>query len=376
MSKKSLNKQSLRSKDLKTTNPIMEKLLASQNKIVNLYRNLEIESIILSKTEKEIILDLGSKAEGVLPARELSDEQKGKLKPGDKLKVYVVFPENEHGQAVVSLHMTQSKPSGRFGKGRQVTWTKFTQAQNQKSRLSGKVVEINKGGLIVESEGIRGFLPNSQVGFEMLKKSSAGMDGLLDQTLTVTVIEVDQGNNKLIFSQRGQTSDEVLEKLKSFKNGQKVSGKIITVLPFGLVVDVSGMEGLVFISDVSWEKVEDLSKIFKAGDTIDVLVTGLDEDLGRLNLSMKQLIEDPFAKLSEKYPADEVVKGEITQVSEAGVAVALDGVEGFLPSSKMADGVSYEAGKKMSFLVDSLDAQKRRVNLASFVTSTEGLIYK
>lgn len=369
MSKKSSNNN--------PPNSIMEKLLASQNKIVNLYRNLEIESIILSKTEKEIILDLGSKAEGVLPARELSDEQKGKLKPGDKLKVYVVFPENEHGQAVVSLHMTQSKPSGRFGKGRQVTWTKFTQAQNQKSRLSGKVVEINKGGLIVESEGVRGFLPNSQVGFEMLKKSSAGMDGLLDQTLTVTVIEVDQGNNKLIFSQRGQTQDEVLQKLKSFEKGQKVSGKIVTVLPFGLVVDVSGMEGLVFISDVSWEKVEDLPKLYKAGDEVEVLVLGLDEDLGRLNLSIKGLFEDPFTKISQNYPADEVMKGEVISQTEAGVVFKFkDGVEGLLPSSKMEPGQSYETGKSMQILVDSVDLQRRRINLVPFITSTEGLIYK
>lgn len=364
----------------------MEELLASQKTIVNLYRNLEIEGTVLSKTDKEITLNLGSKAEGVLLARELSDEQKEKLKAGDKLKVYVIVPENEYGQSIVSLHISQGKSQGK-GRGRQINWTKFTQAQNQKSKLSGKVVEINKGGLIVETERVRGFLPNSQVGFELLKKSSAGMDGLLDQTLTVTVIEVDSDNNKLIFSQRGQIPDEVLQKLKSAKLGEKVSGKIVAVLPFGLVVDVSGLEGLVFISDVSWEKVDDLAKIYnngvvsnfayKTGDDIEVKVLGVDEPLGRLNLSIKHLQEDPFSKVAQKYPADEVIKGEIAEVTSSGVTIKLeDGLEGFLPASKMDPDTKYELGKSLTLLVDSVDSQRRRINLAPFITSTAGLIYK
>lgn len=371
----------------------MEELLASQSKkFISLSRNDEVEGTIISKTNREIILDLGTKAEGVLQARELSGEQKEKLKPGDRLKAYVVFPENEYGQTVVSLRLSQGRTQSRFGKGqvrlgkgRQINWVKFTAAQSQKSKLSGKVVEINKGGLIVEVEGVRGFLPNSQVGFEMLKKSSSGMEGLIDQTLTVTVIEVDQDNNKLIFSQRGQVPDEVLERLKSVKSGETASGKIVAVLPFGLVVDVSGMEGLVFISDASWEKIEDLSKIYQAGDEVKVKILGADEQLGRLNLSIKHLSEDPFTKISAKFVPDEVVKGEAVDVSTAGVAVRLEdpsgdtsgtsGVEGFLPASKMGE-TTYQAGQKASFLVDSVDNQRRKINLAPFVTTTEGLIYK
>lgn len=365
-------------KSIVTNNPIMEKLLASQTKKnINLHRNQEVEAEVITKSEKEIILDLGSKSEGVLASKEVS-ERFDSLKPGDKIKVFVVIPENEYGQTIVSLHAAVSKMSSGSGRGsRGLNWNRFIQAQNQKSKLQGKVTEINKGGLIVEVEGIRGFLPNSQVGFELLKKSSKGLDGLLDQLLTVTVIEVDGNNNKLIFSQRGQTSKEVLEKLKSYKNGTKVSGKVIAVLPFGLVVDVSGAEGLVFIADVSWEKIEDLSKNFNSGDEVEVVVTGLDEELGRLNLSIKQLTDDPFKKIAEDYPTDEVVKGEITSVSEAGVAVKFkDGIDGFLAASKMDSTQTYEAGQSMSFLVDSVDSQKRRVNLAPFVTSTAGLIYK
>ncbi len=355
----------------------MEELLASQNKkAITLSRNLEVEGSVVAINEREITLDIGAKSEGVLPARELPKEKLSTLKLGDKIKAFIATPENESGQTVLSLTYQIKQSSSGF-RGRGPNWSRFMQAQAQKSKLSGRVLEINKGGLIVEVESSRGFLPNSQVGFELLSKSSKGLDDLVGQTLTVTVIEIDQNNNKLIFSQRGQVSPEVKLKLKEFKKDAKVKGKVVAVLPFGLVVNVEGSEGLVFISDVTWEKVEDLSKLYKNGDEVEVVVIGLDEDLGRLSLSIKQLSEDPFTKLVDKYPADEVVKGEVVSQTEAGVVFKFkDGIEGLLPSSKMEQTTTYEVGKSMSLLVDSVDLSRRRINLAPFITSTEGLIYK
>lgn len=353
----------------------MEELLASQpQKLQVLHRGQEIEGQVIAITDREITLDLGSKSEGVIPRRDVPDSIRQELKVGDKLKAYVYIPENEYGQIVLSSS-PQTRQSSAY-KGHGVNWLKFIQAQNQKSQLRGKVLEVNKGGLIVEVLGVRGFLPNSQVGFELLSKSGAGLENLIGQDLTVTVIEVSQDNNKLIFSERGKVSKATLEKLKSFKPSQKVKGKIVAVLPFGLVVDVSGVEGLVFISDVSWEKVDDLAKQFSPGQEFELLVKGSDEELGRLDLSIKHLSEDPFAKLAQDYPADEIVKGDITAVSEAGVTVKLKGVEGFLPASKMEADGKYEVGTSMNFLVDSVDTSRRRINLTPFVTSTAGLIYK
>lgn len=371
----------------------MEELLASQShKLPTLYRGQEVEGEVVAISAKEIILDLGTKSEGAIVSREIPQDVRSGLKVGSKLKTFVSIVENEFGQTYLSYQRQNfSRPSegglkGRGKGGRSVDWGKFIAAYSQKTKLQGKVTEVNKGGLIVEIGGIRGFLPNSQVGFELMSKAGQGMENLIGQDLTVTVIEVDQGSNKLIFSQRGQVSDEILKKLKSFKPQQKVVGKIVAILPFGLVVsvndrsasggDIAGTEGLVFISDVSWDKVEDLLKLYSAGQEIEVLVTGLDEDLGRLNLSIKNLSEDPFAKMVEDFPADEVVKGEITGVSETGVSVALEGIEGFLTASKMDPDTKYELGKSMSFLVDSVDQNRRRVNLTPFVTSTAGLIYK
>lgn len=351
----------------------MEKLLASQTqKLTNLSRGQQVEGEVIAITDKEIILDLGAKSEGVLQKRELDSKI---VKLGDKLKVFITLPENENGQAVVSTTHQVRQVTGKGSRG--ASWNRFIQAQQQKSRLKGQVLEVNKGGLIVEVEGIRGFLPNSQVGFELLSKVGKGMEDLIGQTLSLTVIEVDSNNNKLIFTQRGQVAEEVKQKLKAFSSGTKVFGKIVAVLPFGLVVDVEGVEGLVFISDVSWEKVEDLSTVYKIGQDLEVVVTGIDEDLGRLSLSVKQLSQDPFSKLAEKYAPDEVIKGEITSVSESGVLIKLEErVEGLLPTTKMDSATKYEVGQAITVLVDSVDSKRRKINLAPFVTSTEGLIYK
>lgn len=355
----------------------MEKLLASQaTKITNLSRGQQVEGEIVSLTDKEITLDLGTKSEGVLQRKEV---QRQDLKVGDKLKAYVYQTENESGQVVLSVfQQTRSTTATSGNRGsRGLAWDKFIRAQNQKNRLQGRVLEVNKGGLIVEVDGVRGFLPNSQVGFELLSKSGGGMESLIGQTLSLGVVEVDSNNNKLIFTQRGQVSEEVKSRLKEFQGSQTVNGKIVAVLPFGLIIDISGVEGLVFISDVSWEKVEDLSKDFKIGQELEVLITGIDEELGRLNLSIKQLSEDPFVKLVEKYPADEVVKGEIVSVSDLGVTVKLEeGVEGLLSVSMMDANTTYEVGKSITLLVDNVDAGRRKIHLAPFVTSTAGLIYK
>lgn len=347
--------------------------MATSPKVINIRRGQEVEGEIVAINDSELILDLGAKSEGVIPKKEFFSSQAENLKVGDKVKAFVIFSENENGQIVLSLHQVQPKGSTR--RGREINWIRFKNAQTNKSKLSGTVTEINKGGLIVESDGVRGFLPNSQSGFEVISKNVSSQQELVGQTVNFLVSEVDENLNKLIFTQKGLTDNSVKANLKNFKKGEKFKGKVVSILPFGVILEKDGVRGLVLISEVAWERTEDLSD-FNLGQEIETLVLGVDEDLGRLNLSIKQLTEDPFAKLSEKYPADEVVKGEITGVSDAGVAVALDRAEGFLPASKMDSDTTYEVGKSMSFLVDGVDIGKRRITLAPFVTSTAGLIYK
>lgn len=353
----------------------MEELLSSYpSKLNSVSRGQEVEGKVIALTSEEVILDISTKADAVLSKRELPQDQRENLKLGDKLRSYVFIPENEVGQTILTLKIVQPiKNTGRGG--RPVFLTKFMQAQRTETPLSGQVIEVNKGGFMVEVDSVRGFLPNSQIGIKTLNILLSRQD-ILGQSIEVKVIEADERENRLVFSQKGLVDKEALEKLKSFKNGDKVKGKVAAVFPFGLAINLGEVVGLVFSSDMSWDKTADINK-FQRNQEVEVQVLGLDEALGRLNLSLKHLSEDPFQKLAEKFQPDDVVKGEVLSVSDEGITIKLDeGIEGLLPTSKIDPETTYEVGKTVTILIDTVDTQKRKINLAPMVTSTAGLIYK
>lgn len=370
------------------TNTTMEDLLASLSaKTIAIHRGQEITGEIVLLGHNEITVDLDSKSEGVIPNKDFSATQLSGLKVGDKIKAYIVETESDSGQIVLSLFNQPAKApvmrGGRssFNQKQQSLWNKFVQSMNRNSKLNGKVIEINKGGLIVEVDGVRGFLPSSQIGLTSLSTmegASGELSELVGQDLEVYVIEVDQQSNRLIFSQRGQVNEETKAKLAQYKSGQKVSGKIAAVLPFGLLVELADKtEGVVFTAEVSWDRVENLSDLFKIGKAVEAAVLSVDESYGRLNLSLKQLTEDPFTKLAESFETEDTVKGSVIGTSDQGVAIKLDnGVEAFLPATKMEQGVTYKVGEAVKMQIDSVDKNKRRVNLTPIITTTTGLIYK
>lgn len=352
----------------------MADLLAKQdnktplNKSLKLERNQEITGEIIQIGDSEIILDLGSKAEAVLPLKDFSDEQAGNLKVGDKVTAYVVRAENESGQVVLELHKTLPK-----GKGSNIRLDRFIAAQKSNQVLKGRGIEVNRGGLIVEIDKVRGFLPSSLVSLSQ----AANMEELIDKDIQVTVVEVDPGQNRLILSQKTNVSEDTKAKLSKLKAGDKVEGEVAAVLSFGIFVTLpEKIEGLVHVSEMSWEKVEDPATLYKVGDKVEAQITSVDSNTGRANLSIKQLASDPFKEKAKNYQPDDIVKGVVTKVTGQGVFLDVEGVEGFIPSSKIEADQSYEMGKSLSCLVDSVDSQKRRINLAPFITSTKDLIYK
>lgn len=338
---------------------------------LKLERNQEIQGEIILIGDSEIILDLGSKSEGVLSKKDFSSEQLANLKVGDKITAFVVRTENESGQVVLGRNKSVQS-SGRGG--HQKNWDKFISAKNRSQIFQGKALELNKGGLIVEVDGVRGFLPSSQVTLSQASK----IDELVGNDLQVSVIEVDPGQNRLIFTQKTAVSEDTKKKLSGIKTGDKVSGKVAAILPFGVFTALeNGLEGLVHISELSWDKVEDPGTIFKVGEDIEGVVATVDLNTGRVNFSVKQLKGDPFAEVAKKFQPEDVVSATVTKVSSIGVSVELeDGVEGLIHSTKTEQDTDYPIGKKVTCLVDSIDSQKRRVNLVPFVTSTKDLIYK
>ena len=214
-------------------------------------RGQEIEGEVILITDSEIILDLGGKSEGVLPKKDLSLEQAANLKVGDKLLTFVVVPENESHQVVLELHKTVLSKTGKPGN---IRLDRFILAKKNNQVLTGKGLEVNKGGLIVEIDKVRGFLPSSLVTLSQ----AANMDELIDKDIQVTVVEVDPAQNRLILSQKTNLSEEIKSKLSKLKAGDKVEGEVAAVLPFGVFISLpDGVEGLVHVSEMTWDKVED-----------------------------------------------------------------------------------------------------------------------
>lgn len=381
MSKKSVN--SNQSSAISHQTSIMDQLMSSyDNRRLKFNRGEQVTGEVINITDSEIILDLKAKAEGVLNKKDLSISKLQSLKTGDKLDVFVVSPETESGQIIVSMFKVEPI-SNRSRGGRKVDmskWQKFIQAKETGSIYTGEISEINRGGLIVSIDGIRGFIPSSQVSLRSLGNLGTISD-LVGQNLKLSVIEVDPNNNKLVFSSRPKLSDEDKKELSGFEVGAEVKGKIMAVTPFGLFINVNGVEGIVYPQETTWEAplegLEiDLTKNFKVGEEITVKVTGIDENLGRLNLSLRQMEKDPFATEIEKYQVDDVVTGVVTNITQNGIDIKLEGsIPGFLSTEKM-EGQKYTMGQKTNFLVDSIDNKNRRINLAPFLTSTVGLIYK
>lgn len=353
----------------------MADLLAKQDKqTLRLNRNQEVQGTIVAILDSEIILDLGTKAEGALPKRDLSPEQVANLKVGDRLEVFVISPENESGQVVLSLQRSV------LGRNPQMAakWRKFEEAGRNNQTLKGKALEVNKGGLVVEINSLRGFLPSSQVSLEQ----ASNLDKLIGQELSVSVIEVDPSQNRLILTQKHQVSEETKKKLSQLKLGDKIKGKVAEVLPFGLFIkelgdDLNEVEGLVHISEVAWERSDNVLENFAPGQEIEAAIVNVEPENGRINLSIRQLSEDPFEEIAKKYMPDDVVKGEVTKVNSSGVSVVLpDGLEGIIPAGKLDGTQEYKEGEEVTVLIDTIDTSRRRILLSPFLTSTEGLIYK
>jgi ribosomal protein S1 len=347
----------------------MADLLAKQKpQPLNVTRGQELTGEVISITPYDITVDLGTKAEGVLYKKDVASSQVENLKVGDKIQVFVVHPENESGQVVLALQRAQKSV------GNPQKWVRVEEALRKGTILQGKGVEINRGGLVVEVSGMRGFVPSSQLSLA----KAANPDALIGQTLGLRVLEVDPAANRLILSEQYTVSEDVLKKLKEFKEGSKVSGTISAILPFGIAVNLKdGVEGFVHIADLSWERTEDIAQKFTVDQEIEAQVLSVDESTGRVNLSLKALESDPFDKIAADYQIDDVVKGTVSKVNESGVYITLkEGIEGVMPQANLEAGSSYEVGQELTVIIDKVDVAKRRITLSPFITSTAGLIYK
>ncbi len=368
--KKSLKKASVVSASKANKAQTMEELLKQTGyQLHGFKRGDVVEGIVSEKTKRSIWIDIGSKTEGIILEKELKTARDfvGSLKIGDKVKVTVLQPENESGQPLLSFRKTLST----------FVWSDFESKlkSGQPIRVRGK--EVNRGGLVVDVKGLPGFIPASCFS----AKLTGRMNDLINKTFEAKLIEVDQEKNRLILSEKQVSEPELIEEqeklLKQIKNGEIFDGEVTGVMSFGLFVKIQlddkkndqknkkiDLEGLVHISEISWEKVEDPSKFYKSKDKVKVKVLTLDKKSNKLNFSIKQLKDDPWKEIKKKYPIDKKVKGEVIRIAPFGIFVNLDkGVEGLIHISRVPAEKSIKEGDKLDCFIESIDTENRKMSL-------------
>lgn len=330
-----------------------------------------IEGVVVSVSHGEILVDVGSKSEGIISGAELldSDSSHKNIKPGDSIMAMVLQVENEQGYIVLSLKRAEKDRK----------WQVAENAYDDGSVLEAEVIEYNKGGLLVDCIGLRGFVPLShldRVHFtEDVGKYAGGsetelketLNVLAGKTLKVKVIEVERAKNRLVLSEKdalGTYSEEARkQRLDEIKVGGALEGVVTGIMNFGIFVDLEGIEGLVHISEIAWEKVNHPRDYYSVGSPITVKVLGIDEKSNKLALSVKQLTDNPWETVEQKYPVGTKVKGTVSKIVPFGAFVNLEkGLDGLIHVSE-TDG-PLEESQEVEAIVTQVDGASQKLALS------------
>jgi small subunit ribosomal protein S1 len=322
-----------------------------------------IDGVVVRVDPDEVLVDVGSKSEGVISSRELGTREAGTpdLHSGDHIKVFVLQPENEDGNVVLSLRRARAES----------VWIKAQDQQVSGEMMDAEVREQNKGGLIVNILGLRGFLPTSQVS----RTYSSNLQELVGQRIGVKILEVNRKRNRLIVSQkaafdedRARQRGELFEKLKI---GDEIQGKVSGLTTYGAFVNLGAADGLIHISELSWDRVANVGDVLQVGQDVQVKVIKLDPETSRISLSLRQLGQDPWDHIEKRFPPGAIVEGEVTKIKKYGAFLQIgDGIEGLLHISELAwEHVEHtedvvQVGQKLKVRVLQADRSRRRISLS------------
>jgi small subunit ribosomal protein S1 len=351
---------------------LMEQLLADPT---HDYRTLKygdvIDGTVMHVDRDEILVDIGSKSEGVIPAREFStldDQERKSMGVGDQLLVFVVQPENQDGHAVVSIDRARQEKS----------WRILQEQYEAGQVIAAEVVNYTKGGLLVNLDGVRGFVPASQVteirGGDDAQKQ-ADMARLIGNSLQLKIIEINRHRNRLILSERQalqERRDEMKEKLiEQLREGEVRQGRVSSICDFGAFVDVGGADGLVHLSELSWSRVRHPSEVLHVGQEVDVFVLGINAEEKKIALSIKRTQAEPWSRVAAKYDVNQLVVGTVTQLANFGAFARIeDGIEGLVHVSELSDArISHprqlvSEGQELLLRIIRIDPQRRRMGLS------------
>ena len=323
-----------------------------------------VHGTVVRVDKDEVLVDIGYKSEGVIPVSELSIRRSvnpaDEVSVGDEIAALVMTKEDAEGRLILS------KKRARF----EIAWKAIEQAHEHGETVTGRVIEVVKGGLILDL-GVRGFLPASLVDIRRVQD----LDEYMGQELRCKVIELNRSRNNVVLSRRAVLEDErkemrqaILDKLNP---GDVVEGTISNIVDFGAFVDLEGMDGLIHISELSWSHVNHPSEVLEIGQKVDVKVLDIDRERQRISLGLKQTQTDPWQQVLESYNEGDVVSGKVTKVVTFGAFVEiLPGVEGLVHISELAQHhvenprEVVSQGDTVSVRILEVDAERRRLSLS------------
>ncbi len=323
-----------------------------------------VHGTVVRVDKDEVLVDIGYKSEGVIPVAELSIRRSvnpaDEVSLGDEVDALVLTKEDAEGRLILS------KKRARF----EMAWKAIENAAESKEPVDGKVIEVVKGGLILDL-GVRGFLPASLVDIRRVQD----LDEFLGQELRCQVIELNRSRNNVVLSRRAVLEDERKEQrqqiLDRLNPGDVVDGQISNIVDFGAFVDLDGMDGLIHISELSWSHVNHPSEVLEIGQDVKVKVLDIDRERQRISLGLKQTQSDPWQQVLETYNEGDTVEGKVTKVVTFGAFVEImPGVEGLVHISELAQHhvenprEIVSQGDLVEAKIIEVDAERRRLSLS------------
>ena len=343
-----------------------EKLLSEKKDYLTFQQGTIVKGEIVYLEKDGAYVDIGAKCEAFLPHKELTNTpRKHKVESlvstGEVHEFYVLKEATESNGVLLSLKRVN------LAQG----WAKLEEAKKSNDTLTGTVISVVKGGLILDMFGIKGFIPSSQ-----LRLKAPADDNLIDTQLPVKVLEVDARKNKLILSQKLAVQEEkagLREKtLQNLEIGQIVSGEVVRVTDFGAFIDLGGIDGLLPISEFSWQRVSSPQDMLKVNQKIELKVLKIDKETNRISLSLKRMQNDPWDELSEKIKENELIKGSVSKIANFGAFIEVyPGVEGLLPKSEITEETEspkiedyVTVGQEVEVLVKRFAPTEHRLSLS------------
>ncbi|MDB9823016.1 30S ribosomal protein S1 [Deltaproteobacteria bacterium] len=347
-----------------------EELLKRSNfKMVNLTPGEEVEAVIIKISKEWVFIDTGGKSEGYIVIDEfMDDDGKIAINEGDRIKVYFLSAENNERLFTTRLTVDAK------GKGL------LEEAFYNRIPVEGFVEKEIKGGFEIRIAGnIRSFCPYSQMGL----RGTENADKHIGTQLTFKIIEYGEKGRNLVVSNRAVLEDERQKQKEalrqSLKEGMTIEGEITSIREFGAFVDIGGIEGLIHISEISWDRVEDIDSVLSVGQRVDVSIMKLDWENDKFSFSLKEILPDPWTGIGERYPEGSIYTGKISRITPFGAFVNLGpGVDGLIHISEIGKGKKIKhprevlaEGQTVEVKIGRVDEEKRRLSLAMVLDSQD-----